>query len=136
MLFHWEQKILDDPKDNAGLVQIINSDDIEERFQTRFKDSITSVSVRQDKILIGDVNAEIHCLDRKPDVPLSQDSFRFMLETGHSYKSYIWAVEMDECRIFSGDSDACLVVHDFWDRQDPEPDLEGSLAKKAKPTHH
>ena len=28
-------------------------------------------------------------------------------------KSYIWAIEIDESRIFSGDSDACLVVHDF-----------------------
>ena len=38
-----------------------------------------------------------------------------MLEKGHSYGEFIWAVEMDSTRIFSGDSDACLVVHDFWE---------------------
>ena len=47
-------------------------------------------------------------------------SFRFLLENGHSYRSYIWAVEMDATRIFSGDSDACLVVHDFWDQTGTE----------------
>ena len=91
-------------------VAIINSEDVIECFQTRFEDSITSVSITSDKILIGDVNAEIHCLDRKPNVLMNQSSFRFLLETGHSYKSYIWAVEMDASRIFSGDSDACLVA--------------------------
>lgn len=117
ILYHWRQSI-----DKDVGVNIINSDDISECYQTRFQDSITSVSVREDKILIGDVNAEIHCLDRKPGVPLNQSSFRFLLETGHSYKSYIWAVEMDESRIFSGDSDACLVVHDFWDHDSKNED--------------
>ena len=27
---------------------------------------------------------------------------------------------MDATRIFSGDSDACLVVHDFWDQTGTE----------------
>jgi len=78
------------------------------------------MSVRDDTIVLGDVNAEIHVLNRKPDVPLSKGSFRFLLENGHSYRSYIWAVEMDATRIFSGDSDACLVVHDFWDQTGTE----------------
>ena len=82
----------------------------------------TLILVREDKIVIGDVNAEIHVLDRKPNVPLSQDSFQFLLEKGHyngAYNGYpyIWAVEIDATRIFSGDSDACLVVHDFWEQE-------------------
>ena len=77
--------------------------------------------------LIGDVNAEIHCLDRSG--PLSQNSFKFMLETGHSYKSFIWAVEMDESRIFSGDSDACLVVHDFWDYENSDEKIPQKKSK-------
>ena len=71
--------------------------------------------MREDKIVIGDVNAEIHVLERKSNVPLSQESFQFLLENGHSYGEFIWAVEIDATRIFSGDSDACLVVHDFWE---------------------
>ena len=77
----------------------------------------TLISVRGDKIVIGDVNAEIHVLDRKPNVPLSQESFQFLLENGHSYGEFVWAVEIDATRIFSGDSDSCLVVHDFWEHE-------------------
>ena len=95
-------------------VNTINREDVQETFQTRYEDSITSIAIRQDRILIGDVNAEIHCLNRSPEIPLSQDSFRFLLESGHSYKSFIWEVDMDESRIFSGDSESCLVIHDFW----------------------
>ena len=95
-------------------VDTINREDVKETFQTRYEDSITSIAIRQDRILIGDVNAEIHCLNRSPEIPLSQASFRFLLESGHSYKSFIWAVDMDESRIFSGDSESCLVIHDFW----------------------
>merc|ERR1719219_3314420 len=110
----------------------MNSDDITECFQTRFEDNITSVSVCQDKILIGDVNAEIHCLDRNPNTPLSQSSFRFLLAEGHSYKSYIWAVEMDASRIFSGDSEACLVVHEFWDFSDFENSDDDAIVAPKK----
>ena len=95
-------------------VRTVKREDVVETFQTRFEDSITSIAIREDRILIGDVNAEIHCLDRIPEKPLGQDSFRFLLESGHSYKSFIWAVDMDESRIFSGDSESCLVIHDFW----------------------
>ena len=38
--------------------------------------------------------------------------------SGHSYKSFVWALEIDDSRIISGDSDASLVVHDFWDYSD------------------
>ena len=70
-------------------------------------------------------------MDRKPNIPLSQSSFQFLLEKGHSYGEFIWAVEMDSTRIFSGDSDACLVVHDFWEH-DTENLTENSDPKKIK----
>ena len=44
------------------------------------------------------------------------DNSNFSL--GHSYKSFVWALEIDDSRIISGDSDASLVVHDFWDYSD------------------
>ena len=47
-------------------------------------------------------------------------------------KSYIWAIEIDESRIFSGDSDACLVVHDFWNYGAPKDD---SLPNKRLKCH-
>ena len=45
------------------------------------KSRLKSVNIR----FVGDVNSEIHCLSR--NMPLCQDSFRFTLETGHSYVS-------------------------------------------------
>lgn len=46
-------------------------------------------------------------------------SYRFnVFLSGHAYKSFIWALEIDDSRIISGDSDASLVVHDFWDYSD------------------
>ena len=53
-------------------VKVIDSEEVTECYQTRFEDSITSMSVRDDTIVLGDVNAEIHVLNRKPDVPLSK----------------------------------------------------------------
>ena len=118
---------------NQQSVQVLDKEDVKEQFKTRFEEegssdlddhsnSITSIAVAKDRILIGDVNAEIYCLNRSPDTPLGQDSFRFFLESGHSYNSYIWAVNMDESRIFSGDSESCLVIHDFWPQtQNPSP---------------
>ena len=112
---------------NSKSVETIDIKLIKETFRTNYQDSITSISMASsDKILIGDVNAEIHCLS----LPLSKDSLRFTLESGHAYKSYIWALECDASRIFSGDSDACLVVHDYWkDSTDTENESE---CKKAK----
>ena len=52
ILYHWKQNLQDQK------VQIINSDEIKECFQTRFKDSITSVSIRHDKILIGTIHKQ------------------------------------------------------------------------------
>ena len=119
---------------NKQSIQVLDSEHVKEQFKTRFEadalddldnqnsqNSITSIAVGKDRILIGDVNAEIHCLNRSPDTPLDQDSFRFLLESGHSYNSFIWAVNMDESRIFSGDSDSCLVIHDFWPTQTQNP---------------
>ena len=116
----------------------MDGENVEEKFKTRFEvdavdnsdhNSITSISVGEDRILIGDVNAEIHCLNRSPDTPLTQESFRFLLETGHSYNSFIWAVNMDESRIFSGDSDSCLVIHDFWPQTPPTQEISPPFKK-------
>jgi len=120
ILYHLKQCLEKKSISGDEDVKVIDSEEVTECYQTRFEDSITSMSVRDDTIVLGDVNAEIHVLNRKPDVPLSKGSFRFLLENGHSYRSYIWAVEMDATRIFSGDSDACLVVHDFWDQTGTE----------------
>ena len=115
-LFHYKQ--------TEKNVVVIESNDELEKYVTKYEDSITSVTVSKDKIIFGDVNAEIHCLTRDPKTPLGQNSFRFMLESGHAYKSFIWALEIDSSRIFSGDSNGCLVVHDFWkdDEEASEPE--------------
>ena len=61
-------------------VEVLKIEDIKDSFQTKYQDSITSIAVSDDKILMGDVNAEIHCLSRT--LPLTNESLRFTLETG------------------------------------------------------
>ncbi len=96
-------------------------------FVTRFEDNVTSLAVRDDVVIVGDVNAEIHCLDRKQlekedsegkkkqKTNPNYDPLRFVLEDGHQYKEYIWTVNADAARVFSGDSLGKLVIHDLWD---------------------
>ena len=71
---HYHIKQCLDKKSKSGEedVKVIDSEEVTECYQTRFEDSITSMSVRDDTIVLGDVNAEIHVLNRKPDVPLSK----------------------------------------------------------------
>jgi hypothetical protein len=83
--------------------------------KTMFKDSITSLSVTSDVAVFGDKNGEISCVR----LPLSDDSpFEFVLESGHEFSCFVWAVQVDGVRIFSGDSNAKLVIHDFWNFDD------------------
>ena len=85
--------------------------------QTTFKDSITSLSVTPERVLFGDKNGEIHCAH----VPLAtKNGFKFILETGHQFGAFVWAIQVDGVRIFSGDSNAKMVIHDFWDFEDEE----------------
>ncbi len=85
-----------------------------ERLETYFKDNVTSLDVSEERVVVGDVNGEVHVcsVDRfganfnwLPD---------FSLESGHEYKSFVWCVKVDAERIFSGDQDGKIVVHDFW----------------------
>ena len=83
MLYHFRaptcsSKLEKNVKNN---VEILKTEDIDDSFQTKYQDSITSIAVSDDKILIGDVNAEIHCLSRT--LPLTNESLRFTLETGN-----------------------------------------------------
>ena len=82
MLYHFRaptcsSKLEKNVKNN---VEILKTEDIDDSFQTKYQDSITSIAVSDDKILMGDVNAEIHCLSRT--LPLTNESLRFTLETG------------------------------------------------------
>ena len=84
-------------------------------------DNITSLDVNSKHVIFGDVNGDIHCLNK--ELFGQKDCLKFVIETGpdsvgHKYGSYVWTTHMDESRIFSGDSDGKLVVHDFWDYSD------------------
>ena len=89
--------------------------------QTAFKDSITSLSVclASNVAICGDKNGEINCAK----IPLSEiNKFEFVLESGvessltngHLFGAFVWAVQVDGVRIFSGDSNAKMIIHDFW----------------------
>lgn len=41
---------------NLKTVQVIKADDVTDTFQTNYKDSITSITINSDKILIGKFN--------------------------------------------------------------------------------
>ena len=83
--------------------------------QTSFKDSITSISVTPEHVIFGDKNGEIHCAT----IPLCKKTgFRFVLETGHEFGAFVWAIQVDGVRIFSGDSNAKMIIHDFWNFDD------------------
>jgi len=36
------------------------------------------------------------------------------LKTPHSPGSFVWSLQSDATRVFSGDSRGCLAVQDFW----------------------
>ncbi len=85
-----------------------------ERMETRFQDNVTSLDVTEDRVVVGDVNGEVHVCSTDrfgSNKDLAPD---FVLESGHSYRSFVWCVKMDAERIFSGDQDGKIVVHDFW----------------------
>ena len=95
--------------------------------QTTFKDSITSLSVTRDHVVFGDKNGEIHC----SKLPLSQNNgFKFVLETGHQFGAFVWAIQVDGTRIFSGDSNAKMVIHDFWDFEERKRERRISMSEK------
>ena len=81
---------------NVKNVEVLKIEDINDSFQTKYQDSITSIAVSDDKILMGDVNAEIHCLSRT--LPLTNESLRFTLETGNIPTNYLCMI----LAIFSG----------------------------------
>ncbi len=86
---------------------------------TPYGDNITSIDVDAKRVVFGDVNAEIHvCLVENLDDDACKESPDFLIETGHRYGAYVWSVAIDATRIFSGDSDGKLVVHDFWNYAD------------------
>jgi len=91
--------------------------------QTAFKDSITSLSVTSNVAIFGDKNGEISCAK----LPISdQNKFEFVLESGHDFGAFVWAVQVDGVRIFSGDSNAKMIIHDFWNF-----DEEQSVSRKT-----
>ena len=83
--------------------------------QTKFRDSITSLSVTQDNVVFGNTKGEIHC----SKLPLSQDNrFEFVRVTEHQFGASVRAIQVDGLRIFSGDTDGKLVVQDFWNYEE------------------
>ena len=79
--------------------------------QTKFQESITSLSVTRDGVVFGNINGEIHC----SKLPLSKDNqFERVLVTKHRIGASVRAIQVDGPRIFSGDSDGNLIIHDFW----------------------
>ncbi len=82
--------------------------------KTAFGDNITSLDVDGDRLAIGDVNGEVHVCSVSGFGSNANRAPDFSLDSGHSYKSYVWCVKLDGERIFSGDRDGKLVVHDFW----------------------
>ena len=95
---------------------------------SRFNDCITSLSVTSDVAVFGDKNGEISCVK----LPISGKT-EFVLESGHEFGCYVWAVQVDSVRIFSGDSRAKMVVHDFWNYdQDGEDAAEAAGGEEAE----
>ena len=90
---------------------------------TPYGDNITSIDVCQNRLLFGDVNAEIHISDISEVKPGGKSQPMFLVETGHKYGAYVWSVNMDATRIFSGDSEGKMVVHDFW-QYDEKDEIE------------
>ena len=83
--------------------------------QTKFQDSITSLSVMRENVVFGNTNGEIHC----SKLPLSQDNqFECVLVTEHRFGASVSGIQVDGPRIFSGDTDGKLVVHDFWNYEE------------------
>jgi len=93
-------------------------------YQTKFKDSITSISVFEDLVFFGDKNGEIRCCQ----IPIGDEPI-FVLESGHQFGAFVWAIQADGARVFSGDSDGKLIVHDFWEF-DNEPEASCDVAKE------
>jgi hypothetical protein len=57
--------------------------------QTAFKDSVTSLSVTPDVAVFGDKNGEISCYR----LPLAASANVFVLESGHDFGAFVWAVQ-------------------------------------------
>ena len=84
---------------------------------TEFSDTITSIDVTDDgKVVVaGDINGEIHgYLTSSSIFGRAQRARVFRLPNAHGHGSYVWSLQLDASRIFSGDSDGKLVVHDLW----------------------
>ncbi len=97
---------------SPGLQWVRDTWDKCRKVMTRFTDNVTSLDVSPDFVVIGDVNGEIHICHRHTFGHTGQPDY--VLETGHCYGAFVWCVQIDAGRIFSGDSDGKLVVHDFW----------------------
>lgn len=100
---------------------------------TRYGDNITSLDASADRVVAGDVNGEVHVCSWA-NFGKNKDSLPdYTLESGHADKSFVWCVKADAERMFSGDQDGKLVVHDFWRGKDAYNEEEqGAGGKRSK----
>jgi len=101
--------------------------------KTKDKDSVISVSLSREYLILGDVNGELHLIDIShlrfpapgltPQVELGKDNeygVRFLATLrSHEYGAFVWAVKADSYRIFSGDENGKIIVHDYMNIEIP-----------------
>ena len=98
--------------------------------RTRDNDPIISISFRDDTLVLGDTNGELHILRvaelqfpetgevtvelRGEDGAAPGHGVQFVstIRT-HEYRAFIWAVKTDGYRVFSGDETGKIIVHDY-----------------------
>ena len=83
--------------------------------RAKFRYNVTSLSVTQDNVVFGNKDGEIHC-SKLPLLPENRSECILVAE--HSFGTFgssVQAIQVDGPRIFSGDCNGNLVIHDFWD---------------------
>ena len=88
---------------------------------TELSDTITSLDVSRDGevVAVGDINGEINVYLTDDNLFGKRQAARlFRSDRGHTVGVTLWSVQMDDARIFSGDSEGRLVVHDLWNRSE------------------
>jgi len=95
--------------------------------KTRDNDPIISIAFNDKFLILGDTNGELHIVDIKDlsfptqgevTVELWNTENEFGVKSvstirTHEYGAFIWACKSDPYRIFSGDENGKIIVHDF-----------------------
>ncbi|XP_023346593.1 uncharacterized protein LOC111715495 [Eurytemora carolleeae] len=88
-------------------------------FRTPDNDPVISIQLTSRFLILGDINGEIHLINvENLDIP-SGESFRDLKPSdittlrSHGYRDFVWALNTDGFRLFSGDETGQIIVHDF-----------------------